>query len=180
MVMVYQQGMRWAVPVLCVAYTLSCPEQPSGFSHMWGVTACRGPAVTVAVTLLMGEAECRLRITIILSFTVNVRTKACHSASENGCINASSLYASCCNILTNKHVSNVFIYLLVQEVALDYIGKRGSAVGVVKEKRIQYAREILQRELFPHIGVEELFETKKVGSLGPVCICISDKRSATP
>ena len=50
----------------------------------------------------------------------------------------------------------------VQEVALDYIGKRGSAVGVVKEKRIQYAREILQRELFPHIGVEELFETKKV------------------
>ena len=52
----------------------------------------------------------------------------------------------------------------MQEVALDYIGKRGSAVGVVKEKRIQYAREILQRELFPHIGVEELFETKKVRS----------------
>ena len=68
---------------------------------------------------------------------------------------------------------------LVQEVALDYIGKRGSAVGVVKEKRIQYALEILQRELFPHIGVEELFETKKVGSLGAVCICICDHMSAS-
>ena len=49
-----------------------------------------------------------------------------------------------------------------QEVALDYIGKRGSAIGVVKEKRIQYAREILQRELLPHVGVGEFCETKKV------------------
>ena len=32
-----------------------------------------------------------------------------------------------------------------QAVALDYIGKRGSAVGVARDKRIKYAREILQR-----------------------------------
>lgn len=49
-----------------------------------------------------------------------------------------------------------------QLVALDYIGKRGSAIGVVREKRIQYAREILQRELLPHVGIGEFCETKKV------------------
>ena len=32
-----------------------------------------------------------------------------------------------------------------QAVALDYIGKRGSAVGVARDKRIKYAREILQK-----------------------------------
>ncbi|KAF5833422.1 RNA polymerase II second largest subunit [Dunaliella salina] len=33
-----------------------------------------------------------------------------------------------------------------QELALDYIGKRGSAIGVTKAKRIEYAREILQKD----------------------------------
>ncbi|CAK0786330.1 DNA-dependent RNA polymerase II [Coccomyxa viridis] len=48
-----------------------------------------------------------------------------------------------------------------QEVALDYIGKRGSVPGVTKQARVQYAREILQRELLPHIGIGEQTETKK-------------------
>ncbi|KAK9837485.1 hypothetical protein WJX81_006043 [Elliptochloris bilobata] len=48
-----------------------------------------------------------------------------------------------------------------QEVALDYIGKRGSSIGVPKDKRIQYAREILQRELLPHVAIGEYCETKK-------------------
>ena len=42
-----------------------------------------------------------------------------------------------------------------QAVALDYIGKRGSAVGVAK-KRIKYAREILQKELLPRVGRRRL------------------------
>jgi len=46
-------------------------------------------------------------------------------------------------------------------VALDYIGKRGSVPGVTKQARIQYAREILQRELLPHIGIGEQTETRK-------------------
>ncbi len=55
----------------------------------------------------------------------------------------------------------------LQEVALDYIGKRGSTIGATKETRIQYARELLQKELLPHIGMEEFCETKKVrGSQG--------------
>ena len=47
-------------------------------------------------------------------------------------------------------------------MALDYIGKRGATVGVTKEKRIQYAREILQREMLPHVGIVGNNETKKV------------------
>lgn len=45
---------------------------------------------------------------------------------------------------------------------MDYIGKRGSSIGVPKDKRIQYAREILQRELLPHVAIGEYCETKKV------------------
>jgi len=50
----------------------------------------------------------------------------------------------------------------VLQVALDYIGKRGATVGVTREKRIQYAREILQREMLPHVGIIGNNETKKV------------------
>ena len=51
-------------------------------------------------------------------------------------------------------------------MALDYIGKRGSVPGVTKQARIQYAREILQRELLPHIGIGEQTETKKAFFVG--------------
>jgi DNA-directed RNA polymerase II subunit RPB2 len=54
-------------------------------------------------------------------------------------------------------------------VALDYIGKRGSTVGATKEVRLQYARELLQKELLPHIGMEEFCETKKVGAVASRC-----------
>ncbi|KAK3248848.1 DNA-dependent RNA polymerase II [Cymbomonas tetramitiformis] len=53
-----------------------------------------------------------------------------------------------------------------QQVALDYIGKRGSTVGVSKEKRIRYAKEILQKELLPHVGIGDYCETKKAYFLG--------------
>ncbi|KAG2318498.1 hypothetical protein Bca52824_011711 [Brassica carinata] len=52
-----------------------------------------------------------------------------------------------------------------QQVALDYIGKRGATYGAPREKRIKYARDILQREMFPHVGVGE-FETPKAYYLG--------------
>ncbi|WVY92449.1 hypothetical protein V8G54_031537 [Vigna mungo] len=53
-----------------------------------------------------------------------------------------------------------------QQVALDYIGKRGATVGVTKEKRIKYAKEILQKEMLPHVGVGEYCETKKAYYFG--------------
>ncbi|EZA47574.1 DNA-directed RNA polymerase II subunit RPB2 [Ooceraea biroi] len=37
-----------------------------------------------------------------------------------------------------------------QSVALNFIGSRGAKPGVTKEKRIKYAREILQKEMLPH------------------------------
>jgi DNA-directed RNA polymerase II subunit RPB2 len=48
-----------------------------------------------------------------------------------------------------------------QDVALDFIGKRGTTVGVTKEKRIKYATEILQKELLPHVGTGYKNETRK-------------------
>ncbi len=53
-----------------------------------------------------------------------------------------------------------------QSVALDYIGKRGMTVGGTREKRIKYAREILQKELFPHLGTGDFVETRKAFFLG--------------
>ncbi|CAN4097057.1 unnamed protein product [Withania somnifera] len=53
-----------------------------------------------------------------------------------------------------------------QQVALDYIGKRGSTLGFTREKRIKYAKEILQREMLPHVGTREYCETKKAYYFG--------------
>eukprot|EP01080_Neovahlkampfia_damariscottae_P001104 gene1104-10618_t len=43
-----------------------------------------------------------------------------------------------------------------EEVALDYIGKRGKTVGTMREKRIGFAKDILQKEMLPHVGTTEL------------------------
>nr|XP_053656108.1 DNA-directed RNA polymerase II subunit RPB2-like [Cherax quadricarinatus] len=53
-----------------------------------------------------------------------------------------------------------------QNVALNFIGARGARPGVTKEKRVKYAREILQKEMLPHVGVSDFCETKKAYFLG--------------
>lgn len=53
-----------------------------------------------------------------------------------------------------------------REVALDYIGRRGSATGINREKRIRYAKDILQKELLPHITQQDGYETRKAFFLG--------------
>lgn len=53
-----------------------------------------------------------------------------------------------------------------REVALDFIGRRGNVIGIKREKRIQYAKDILQKELLPHITREEGFESRKAYFLG--------------
>merc|ERR1719183_2916316 len=53
-----------------------------------------------------------------------------------------------------------------QDVALDFIGRRGSAKDVTKQDRIRYAAAILQKEVLPHVGTEEHCETKKGFFLG--------------
>lgn len=60
-----------------------------------------------------------------------------------------------------------------QNVALNFIGSRGAKPGVTKEKRIKYAKEVLQKEMLPHVGVSDFCETKKAYFLGYVRISSS-------
>ena len=60
-----------------------------------------------------------------------------------------------------------------QSVALNFIGTRGAKPGVTRERRIKYAREILQKEVLPHVGISAFCETKKAYFLGcVVCVCV--------
>ncbi|PPJ55147.1 hypothetical protein CBER1_05432 [Cercospora berteroae] len=52
-----------------------------------------------------------------------------------------------------------------RDVALDFIGRRGQQQGT-KDKRIRYAKDIMQKEFLPHISQEEGSETKKAFFLG--------------
>eukprot|EP01038_Epipyxis_sp_PR26KG_P008520 gene8520-11517_t len=53
-----------------------------------------------------------------------------------------------------------------QSTALDYIASRGMAARLDKRQRIQYGREILQKEFLPHVATTENNETKKAFFLG--------------
>ncbi|KAH7546013.1 hypothetical protein FEM48_Zijuj01G0155800 [Ziziphus jujuba var. spinosa] len=53
-----------------------------------------------------------------------------------------------------------------QQVALDYIGKRGAKVGKTKNERIMYAKEKLEKEMLPHVGVGEIWKRKKAYYFG--------------
>ncbi|GAU92991.1 hypothetical protein RvY_04994 [Ramazzottius varieornatus] len=53
-----------------------------------------------------------------------------------------------------------------QDVALNFIGARGAKPGVTREKRIKYAKEILQKEMLPHVGTHDYCETKKAYFIG--------------
>ncbi|TDZ21836.1 DNA-directed RNA polymerase II subunit RPB2 [Colletotrichum orbiculare MAFF 240422] len=53
-----------------------------------------------------------------------------------------------------------------REVALDFIGKRGSNHNIPREKRVRTAKDILQKETLPHISQSEGSETRKAFFLG--------------
>ncbi|KRY73812.1 DNA-directed RNA polymerase II subunit RPB2 [Trichinella pseudospiralis] len=53
-----------------------------------------------------------------------------------------------------------------QTVALNFIGSRGVQPGITREKRVKYAKEILQKETLPHVGISDFCETKKAYFLG--------------
>ncbi|OTB02756.1 hypothetical protein M426DRAFT_61544 [Hypoxylon sp. CI-4A] len=54
-----------------------------------------------------------------------------------------------------------------REVALDYIGKRGSqSHNVARDRRVRAAKDILQKEMLPHISQLEGCETRKAFFLG--------------
>jgi DNA-directed RNA polymerase II subunit RPB2 len=53
-----------------------------------------------------------------------------------------------------------------REFALDFIGRRGGGTGLSKNKRQQYAQDILQKEVLPHISISEGASTKKAYFFG--------------
>ncbi|KAI0018667.1 DNA-dependent RNA polymerase 2 rpb140 [Xylariomycetidae sp. FL0641] len=54
-----------------------------------------------------------------------------------------------------------------REVALDYIGKRGNqTTGMTRDRRVRAAKDILQKEMLPHISQGEGCETRKAFFLG--------------
>ena len=57
-------------------------------------------------------------------------------------------------------------HVTTEEVALDWIARRITKPFVVKAERIKYARDVLQKELLPHIGIGEGVEGKKAYFLG--------------
>ena len=59
-----------------------------------------------------------------------------------------------------------------QETALDYIGKRAGAAGAARAERIAFARDILHKELLPHVGVGPAADTRKAYYLG----CVEERR----
>ena len=57
-----------------------------------------------------------------------------------------------------------------RNMALDFIGRRGSATEVDRDKRVAYAKvQVLQRNFLPHMGSDEGCETKKSYFLGYMC-----------
>jgi len=56
-----------------------------------------------------------------------------------------------------------------QNVALDYIGKRGTTIGATKEKRIKYAREILQKKCSLMSAYRNIVKPRKPTSLAIWC-----------
>ncbi|EIM92272.1 DNA-dependent RNA polymerase II second largest subunit [Stereum hirsutum FP-91666 SS1] len=53
-----------------------------------------------------------------------------------------------------------------REIALDFIGNRGTTTGLSRERRLRYAQEILQKEMLPHISMSEGSESKKAYFFG--------------
>ncbi|KAG5220059.1 DNA-dependent RNA polymerase II [Salix suchowensis] len=53
-----------------------------------------------------------------------------------------------------------------REVALDFIGNRGTTTGLSRDRRIRYAQEILQKEMLPHVSMAEGSESKKAYFFG--------------
>jgi DNA-directed RNA polymerase II subunit RPB2 len=55
---------------------------------------------------------------------------------------------------------------MVSNCAFKWVNLYPYTKGVTREKRIKYAKEILQKELLPHVGVDEDCETKKAYYMG--------------
>ncbi|VDB85279.1 unnamed protein product [Peniophora sp. CBMAI 1063] len=53
-----------------------------------------------------------------------------------------------------------------RDIALDFIGNRGTTTGLSRDRRIRYAQEILQKEMLPHVSMAEGSESRKAYFFG--------------
>lgn len=53
-----------------------------------------------------------------------------------------------------------------RDVALDFIGRRGTVAALSRDRRINYAQEILQKEMLPHVSMAPGQNTKKAFFFG--------------
>ncbi|CEQ40581.1 SPOSA6832_02221, partial [Sporobolomyces salmonicolor] len=53
-----------------------------------------------------------------------------------------------------------------RDVALDFIGRRGTVTALSRDRRINYAQEILQKEMLPHVSMAQGQNTKKAFFFG--------------
>eukprot|EP00472_Partenskyella_glossopodia_P014116 CAMPEP_0197530064 /NCGR_PEP_ID=MMETSP1318-20131121/30496_1 /TAXON_ID=552666 /ORGANISM="Partenskyella glossopodia, Strain RCC365" /LENGTH=1189 /DNA_ID=CAMNT_0043085741 /DNA_START=233 /DNA_END=3802 /DNA_ORIENTATION=- len=53
-----------------------------------------------------------------------------------------------------------------RELALDYLGRRSAPPGCLKERRIAFAKDLLQRNFLPHVGVLDFQEADKAYFIG--------------
>mmetsp|Transcript_11674 Transcript_11674/g.23007 ORF Transcript_11674/g.23007 Transcript_11674/m.23007 type:complete len:1240 (+) Transcript_11674:630-4349(+) len=72
--------------------------------------------------------------------------------------------------MMDKFRSSLEEAFVVQDrrVALDFIGRRGSVTSIGRAQRIEYARQLMEKELLPHVGLEPNQEGKKAYFLGYV------------
>jgi len=92
-----------------------------------------------------------------------------------GCVRDREILERICyqfddNEMMDKFRSSLEEGFVVQDrrVALDYIGKRGSATNILQRERIEYARSLLEKELLPHVGIQPGQMSRKAYFLGYV------------
>jgi len=131
----------------------------SGFAvkflnDMGGKSYCRGQLVCTCPYL-------RVEVPLVIMFRglgivadKDILERLVYDLSDFAMINA------CRNSIEDSAPINT------QELALDFLAKRGPTMGATRDTRIQYARELLQKELLPHIGRTPNIESRKAYFIG--------------
>lgn len=155
-------------------------SQPTKFSHTAEIRSIaensnRNPTSTQVKYCLKGKGKGALaRATIMCSLPkVKDDIPVVIIFRALGCANDKEVMSHICYDLSDDELMTAVMpsiedanVIQDEEVALDFIARRGETVAVSREKRIQYAKEILQLELFPHISTEPGSEMKKAYFLG--------------
>ncbi|CAD7936998.1 unnamed protein product [Amoebophrya sp. A25] len=154
-------------------------KQPSKYTWVCEVRSAlhEGSAANSGYAIKMlnnfgGKSYCRGQVVCTIPY-VRVEVPVVIVFRALGIVADKDILEICCYDLSDQAMLNLMKTSLddaapitTQEMALDYIAKRGSTLGATRDKRVQYAREILQKELLPHVGVEAFCEKKKAYFIG--------------